>query len=374
TGFSGAFARQVTLSASTADDHLTGDMLDALETSASEGGIVLQVEGAFLEGQAEAKPVTLQFDGETYFDIQSEKRTITRDVLVSLARNDRFVGTFTGRHGANADYDFPQPALWTLSELHAQSGRQEFPIIYGEQPSMVISGRHVLEGASVFVDGRKVDGTVQAGEGDRLVIGLEKLPSTGMHFLQVQNPHGLFSNDFIFHVAANEEHADELRHEQNPDALRDALTRAISQGDLKETENLIKSGVSVNQRAAGDGSTPLNTAAFRGRSEIASLLLESGARVDHTSWDGNTPLHVAAFMCRTDIVELLLENGASPKTRNGRRESAIDVVSGAWSPELGGFYSAITSGSGFSVDLNEIERLRPEIKRLLEEHVRTHQG
>ncbi|MDE0822336.1 MAG: hypothetical protein OSA95_14535, partial [Opitutales bacterium] len=48
TGFSGSFARQVTLSKGTADEVLTGDLLDALESSSAEGGIVLQVDGTFI--------------------------------------------------------------------------------------------------------------------------------------------------------------------------------------------------------------------------------------------------------------------------------------------------------------------------------------
>ena len=40
TGFSGSFARQVTLNESTANAALTADLLSALEWSAGEGGIV----------------------------------------------------------------------------------------------------------------------------------------------------------------------------------------------------------------------------------------------------------------------------------------------------------------------------------------------
>ena len=44
TGHSGSFARQVTLNESTVDEPLTNDLLEALETSCSEGGVVLQVD------------------------------------------------------------------------------------------------------------------------------------------------------------------------------------------------------------------------------------------------------------------------------------------------------------------------------------------
>jgi hypothetical protein len=42
TGFSGSFARQVTLNQTTANEEQTRDLLNALELSASEGAVVLQ--------------------------------------------------------------------------------------------------------------------------------------------------------------------------------------------------------------------------------------------------------------------------------------------------------------------------------------------
>ena len=42
-------------------------------------------------------------------------------------------------------------------------------------------------------------------EDEIVEIELVELPPTGIHFLQVQNPDSLFSNDFIFHVAEDEE-------------------------------------------------------------------------------------------------------------------------------------------------------------------------
>ena len=67
------------------------------------------------------------------------------------------------------------------------------------------------------------------------------------------------------------------------------------------------------------------------------------------------------------IVELLLEAGASPTVRNARRESVIDVVSGPWSAELAGFYSAISDGAGLDLDLEQIQELRPKIAKMLKD-------
>ena len=117
TGFSGSFARQVTLNQVSANSTLTDDLLDALELSAGEGGVVLQGEGVFIDGVT-ASPVSLQFDyqqpGGRYVESNNGPGTYTRAELVSLATDGKFVGTFTARQGINSDVDNPQPAVWSL--------------------------------------------------------------------------------------------------------------------------------------------------------------------------------------------------------------------------------------------------------------------
>ncbi len=211
TGFSGSFARQVTLNRESAatdteQGRLVIDLLSALEESAREGGIILQAEGVFIADE-EATPVELQYDagyqGGSYVSRDGTQDSYNRDRLVGLASEGRFIGTFTGRLGANVDLDHPQPALWTLGSIHEQRGRQKFPNLYGDNTTMTVSGRHIQEGANLLVDGRRVEGTLST-EGETVTIGLAALPTIGIHFLQVQNPNGLFSNDFIFHVTEDE--------------------------------------------------------------------------------------------------------------------------------------------------------------------------
>ncbi|MGE3818352.1 MAG: hypothetical protein AB7I30_02875, partial [Isosphaeraceae bacterium] len=207
TGFSGTFARQVTLNQASAPENtngpLTRDLLDAMERSAREGGVVLRGEGAFLEG-GNARPVALQFDGQfkggTYVDRIGRRESFTRDELVALAADGRFVGTFTARLGARVDVDSPQPALWTLGPIQEQRGRQKFPTLSPRNATMTISGRHIGDDAHLIVDGRRVAGTISR-EGETVTIALADSPSLGTHFLQIQNAEGLFSNDFLFHVA-----------------------------------------------------------------------------------------------------------------------------------------------------------------------------
>ena len=367
TGFSGSFARQVTLNKDTANNQLTSNLLNALEHSSNDGGIVLQVDAVFLNGK---QPTTteLQYDGTfgggTYVEIQGERRSITREKLISLASKGQFIGTFTGRHGENADYDHPQPAIWTLGPIHSQRGRQNFPILYNEKKSMTVSGRHIRKGASLIVDGKKVHGSIRTEENETLIIDLVNLPDPGIHFLQIQNPGGLFSNDFIFHVAGDQNKANELQNSINPNRLGSALADAIKRGDLKQTKKLIADGAALNARR-NDGSTPLSTASFNGRLEIAKYLIQKGARITQTNRDGNTPLHVAAFMCQTEITKLFLEKGAPVRRKNNRGESAIDVVSSPWNEDLETFYRSLINSSEVDITIEQIKALRPQVLKLL---------
>jgi YVTN family beta-propeller protein len=210
TGFSGSFARQLTLSQSTANDALTDNLLDALEQAAGEGGVVLQAEGVFING-ATVTPVALQFDapfqGGTYVERDGDRTPFTRDELLSRATAGEFVGTFTARLGANVDVDHPQPAVWAPGALQVQSGPQQFPTLSAGNMTMLVRGRHIEDGANIIVNGRKVSGSVSCEigtlpgcGGESIEVQLAALPSPGMHFLQIQNPDGLFSNDFIFHT------------------------------------------------------------------------------------------------------------------------------------------------------------------------------
>ena len=101
--------------------------------------------------------------------------------------------------GTIVDMDHPQPALWTLGPIQSQRGRQKFPALSEQKTTMTMSGRHFGEDAHLFVNGRRVDGQIEIDK-EVVKIELARIPPPGMHLLQVQNPDGLFSNDFIFHV------------------------------------------------------------------------------------------------------------------------------------------------------------------------------
>ena len=375
TGFSGAFARQVTLNRDSANEGLTTDLLDALERTHREAAVILECDGVFIE-DSNSRPVTLQFnpqfEGGKYVAKNDDRDAFTRNELIARATSGEFVGTFTARHGAKDDVEHPQPALWTLGPIEKQSGRQKFPILYGELHKMTVSGRHIDEGAFVIVDGRRVSGTVILDENEVVEIELALLPADGMHLLQLQNPDGLFSNDFIFHVASSAEAATELQ--QRIDAAhtdsREALNSAVSRGDLDEVKRLLNGQANINARHPEHGSTPLSSASFVGRLDVVKYLVKRGADIKTTNRDGNTPLHVATFMCRTDVVKFLLEQGASTQAKSARGETPLDVVTGKWDQGLKQLYTGLANATGVELDLDHVQKTRPQIAKLLRDHTR----
>lgn len=163
TGFSGSFARQVTLNQKTFADAVTRDLFNALEVSAQDTAIILQGEGVFIKGDKPER-VAFEYDGSSYIDRNDRERKFDRDKLFQAARQGQFLGTFTGRIGRKVDYDHPQPAIWSPGRIERQRGKQVFPTIENENRTMTLSGRHIQEEARVFVNGRRVDGKVEISQ------------------------------------------------------------------------------------------------------------------------------------------------------------------------------------------------------------------
>jgi hypothetical protein len=199
TGFSGSFARQVTLSEDSVKDEITADMIASLEQSAREEAIILVGNGVLLEA-ARTTPISLRYDGKSYL---GDTGTYSNQDLFAMAKAGRFIGTLTAHHGVNSDADYPQPVLWTLSPIEEQSGPQIFPQLHPNNLAMTINARHVNEDAHLIIDGRRAKGTITLQDKEAVSIKFDDMPSSGMHLLQVQTPAGLMSNDFIFHASQN---------------------------------------------------------------------------------------------------------------------------------------------------------------------------
>ena len=205
TGFSGAFGRQVTLNEASANLAETATMLDYLERAAMEGSIVLQAEGAQTSGGS-STPLELGYvDGRYVVRDSANPEAFSREELVTEAANGAMVLTLTGRLGPYVDfYNYPQPALWNDTPIQEQTGSVEVAFL-SDARTLRMKGRHVRSGATVFVDGQRVEGQIRCESGslpncdnEIVLMEIDEIPEAGgMYLVQVQNPGGLFSNDAL---------------------------------------------------------------------------------------------------------------------------------------------------------------------------------
>ena len=204
TGFSGSFARQLTLNAATARLPETLALIRALEIAAKEGTVVLQGEGARIVNGTVVRPVAVEFDWPRYNN-RSGAGAYSRIRLITEAEAGNMVITLTARLGPDVDFDHPQPALWPVGPIQAQIRTVDIPFL-SDELTLRVNARHLEEDALVLVDGRKVTGGVSCEFGDLptcddeiRIIDLETSPTHGgLHFVQIQNPGGLTSNDMMF--------------------------------------------------------------------------------------------------------------------------------------------------------------------------------
>lgn len=89
-------------------------------------------------------------------------------------------------------------------------------------------------------------------------------------------------------------------------AMSTALIKATERGDQANVEALINIGTEIDAEDVF-GNTALHVAPTL---EIAQILLDHGAKVNHRNRIGCTPLYHAIFYNKPDIVRLLIERGA----------------------------------------------------------------
>jgi YVTN family beta-propeller protein len=201
-GYSGSFARQLTLTAETVNQTGSGLIMDALEQSAAEAGIMLRGEGRLLD---DGQSLSLLYQDGIYRDLVEPNRRFSRAELTEAVSAGQMLVTLTGWSGRNVGYAYPQPGLWPLADIQQQSGVINIAHLAGDR-TLTMNGRHVLEGAAVIVNGRRVNAEVYCQGGampncldEIVVVQLQQVPEIGgMHFLQVQNPNGKYSNDTMF--------------------------------------------------------------------------------------------------------------------------------------------------------------------------------
>jgi len=124
----------------------------------------------------------------------------------------------------------------------------------------------------------------------------------------------------------------EAKREQEEALKRVApLVFAAGEGDLEETQRLLRLGEDVAQRTAA-GETALHTAGIRGNPEVVHALIQAGADVNARTNGGTylkmTPLHWMTYGRHLSGMRLLLDAGADVNAMNTRGETAIDMAEG----------------------------------------------
>ncbi len=326
-GFSGALGRQVTLDQQTAGAPLTVDLLPALERAAMEGAIVLNGHGTWLK--PDTKPVTVELDydasSERFVSVNASPSAWSHAELLKLASAKQFIGTFTAHHPG--DVASPPPALWTTGSMHQQRSIELFPRVNDDRPSMKLSARYLRAGAALFVNGRRVNGTITVTNPDSIEITFAKLPGAGLNTLQVQNPDSYLSNEFIFFVETEEEAI--RRYEREPAYwLTALLNSAIVNDSLGEARLALRAGAELNapHEHFEFERPPIVLAAMYGRGDLVGELLRHGANPNIQDKDGISALHEAARLGWLEICRKLLDAGARVDVTNKHKERPSDLT------------------------------------------------
>ena len=100
------------------------------------------------------------------------------------------------------------------------------------------------------------------------------------------------------------------------------LLFAIETNNTEIAELLLESGASPNTEDS-QGTSLLYYAAMMGRLRMAALLLKRGADLESRSWDRQTPLIYAASWGHFNTAKLLLESGANPGVEDSDGETPL---------------------------------------------------
>ena len=103
------------------------------------------------------------------------------------------------------------------------------------------------------------------------------------------------------------------------------LISAAIKGHTDVAAMLLRRHADVNSRSE-DGRTALMAAAWNGHIEMVRLLLDHGAAVNQISNEGWTPLTYAAWNGYTDIVHVLLQHGADPSIVDHKGWTALTIA------------------------------------------------
>ncbi len=144
-----------------------------------------------------------------------------------------------------------------------------------------------------------------------------------------------------------------------------SLWLAAKAGDESLLKRLVGEGADLNALDE-KGISALSWAAMADQAEAVRWLLEKGAKVNQANRDGATPLHGAAFLGREGVTKVLLENGADASAKNLMGQTALQGAMAPWGPQIKGIVEFIGGALQLDLDLEAIERGRPEVVDLIQ--------
>jgi ankyrin repeat protein len=148
-----------------------------------------------------------------------------------------------------------------------------------------------------------------------------------------------------------------------------SIWQAAITGNILAVKQHIVAGTDVNSEEDLTGNTPLTLSAIFGHSEVAKLLVEAGADIEHLNKSGDTAIHLACFFCQPDIVKLLVRFGADPNKRNKYNATCIDRVSSELNMEMKAVYRHVYDSLNLQLDFQNIRAARHQIAIFLKEHI-----
>jgi quinoprotein dehydrogenase-associated probable ABC transporter substrate-binding protein len=105
-----------------------------------------------------------------------------------------------------------------------------------------------------------------------------------------------------------------------------AFAIAAQNGKAKAAGALMVAGADVNAPVAKGGYTPLMLASISGSSDLATALIEHGAKVNAANPGGVTALMIAAAGNRAGLASLLIKSGADVNARSQDGRTALTIA------------------------------------------------
>lgn len=219
TGFSGTFARQATYNAALAHQNnhtrMTDRIVATLVQAADDNAVILHADGIYVDpSDGMIQPRALTYVDETWIDRTNSDNTYDLEMMRQQAAAGNLVLTFTGRMGSRVLPEQPQPAIWptweergTLYDGVVQQSPTVEMTYLSDDLTLSIKGRHLEKNPYIFVNGHRVQGSVECQADalpvcldEQIIVSFDETPDRyGLNFLQIQNRDGMFSNDIMFY-------------------------------------------------------------------------------------------------------------------------------------------------------------------------------